>query len=163
MSKRWLSVQQIDLKRWCFPLFPDCSIERERFWFNFHLVLKMMSNSTNLTLNFLNKFSPSIVKYAPTEVLSFGALDYKLSLLTGLIICTLSLISLTGNFLMMILYVKHKTLRTSSNKLVVNLTCSNTLMHIKSWIVIVNGIAGGPILGPFGKKNKFFLNVGGLS
>ena len=115
-----------------------------------------MSNNTNVTISFLYQFSPSIIKYVPVEVFSFGALDYKLSILTGLLIGILSLISLTGNFLMMVLYIKHKTLRTSSNKLVVNLTCSNTLMHIKSWIVIVNGIAGGPILGPFGKIFFFY-------
>ena len=115
-----------------------------------------MSNTSNVTLEFLRKFSPSILKYTPIEVLTFGPLDYKLSVLTGSIIAFLSFLSLAGNFLMMMLYIKYKTLRTSSNKLVVTLTCSNTLMHIKSWILVVNGLAGGPILGRFGKDFMYF-------
>ena len=69
----------------------------------------------------------------------------------GIIVVFLSFISLAGNSLMLVLYIKHKTLRTSSSKLVVNLTLTNSLMHIKSWILVVNGLAGGPILGRFGK------------
>ena len=117
----------------------------------FLLVSFKMSNTSNVTLEFLRKFNPSILKHTPIEVLTFGPLDYKLSVVTGSIIAFLSFLSLAGNFLMMMLYIKYKTLRTSSNKLVVTLTCSNTLMHIKSWILVVNGLAGGPILGRFGK------------
>ena len=110
-----------------------------------------MSNTSNLTLEFLLAFSPSIVKNTPTEVLTFGPLEYNISIFIGLMIAILGFISLAGNFLMILLYFKYKTLRTSSNKLVVNLTCSNTLMHAKSWVLVVNGFAGGPILGTFGK------------
>ena len=48
-------------------------------------------------------------------------------------------------------FPRHKTLRTASNKLVINLAFSNAIMHIKSWVIIVNGLHGGPILGDFGK------------
>ena len=44
----------------------------------------------------------------------------------------------------------HKSLRTSGNKLVINLAFSNILMHTKSWIIIINGFAGGPVLGKWG-------------
>ena len=50
-----------------------------------------------------------------------------------------------------IFFPRHKTLRTASNKLVINLAFSNAIMHIKSWVIIVNGLHGGPILGDFGK------------
>ena len=46
--------------------------------------------------------------------------------------------------------VRYKTLRTAGNKLVVNLAIANFIMHSKSWVLIVNGIAGGPILGELG-------------
>ena len=111
-----------------------------------------MSNTSNVTLEFLRKFNPSILKHTPIEVLTFGPLDYKLSVLTGSIIAFISFLSLAGNFLMMMLYITYRTLRTGSNKLVMTLTCSNTLMHIKSWIIVVNGLAGGPVLGRFGRE-----------
>ena len=41
-------------------------------------------------------------------------------------------------------------MRTAGNKLVVNLAIANFIMHSKSWVLIVNGIAGGPILGELG-------------
>ena len=47
---------------------------------------------------------------------------------------------------------RHKTLRTAANKLVINLAFSNAIMHIKSWVIIVNGFYGGPILGDVGKN-----------
>ena len=111
-----------------------------------------MSNTTNVTLEFLLQFSPSIIEYVPIEVLTFGTLDHRIGIFMGIIVVFLSVTSLAGNSLMLVLYIKHKTLRTSSNKLVVNLTLANALMHIKSWILIVNGFAGGPILGIFGKS-----------
>ena len=116
------------------------------------LVSSKMSNTSNVTLEFLYKFSPSIIKNTPIEVLTFGPLDYKLSVLTGSIIAFISFLSLAGNFLMMMLYITYRTLRTGSNKLVMTLTCSNILMHIKSWIIVVNGLAGGPVLGRFGRE-----------
>ena len=45
---------------------------------------------------------------------------------------------------------RYKTLRTAGNKLVVNLAIANFIMHSKSWVLVVNGIAGGPILGELG-------------
>lgn len=51
---------------------------------------------------------------------------------------------------MIFLYFRHKTLRTAANKLVINLAFSNAIMHVKSWVIIVNGIHGGPILGEIG-------------
>ena len=95
-----------------------------------------MSNITNVTLEFLLKFSPSIIEYTPLEVLTFGPIDPRVGTFMGIIVLFLSFISLAGNSLMLVLYIKHKTLRTSSNKLVVNLTLTNSLMHIKSWILI---------------------------
>jgi hypothetical protein len=44
----------------------------------------------------------------------------------------------------------HSTLRTKGNKLVINLSVANLLMHIKGWVIITNGAYGGPILGEFG-------------
>ena len=55
-------------------------------------------------------------------------------------------------------FFRHQTLRTPSNKLVINLAFSNSIMHGKSWVLIVNGISGGPILGKFGKlKNEYIF------
>ena len=54
---------------------------------------------------------------------------------------------------------RHKTLRTASNKLVINLAFSNAIMHIKSWVIIVNGLHGGPILGDFGKAYYIYLSI----
>ena len=50
-----------------------------------------------------------------------------------------------------VVFFRHKTLRTAANKLVINLAFSNAIMHIKSWVIIVNGFYGGPILGDIGK------------
>ena len=51
---------------------------------------------------------------------------------------------------MLVYFYRYKTLRTAGNKLVVNLAIANFIMHSKSWVLIVNGIAGGPILGELG-------------
>jgi hypothetical protein len=47
---------------------------------------------------------------------------------------------------------RYPDVRTSGNKLVVNLAISDAIMHLKSWVLIVNGFHGGPILGGFGKR-----------
>ena len=54
------------------------------------------------------------------------------------------------------MFCRHKTLRTPSNKLVINLAIMNFIMHSKSWVLIVNGIYGGPILGELGDD---FFNI----
>ena len=33
----------------------------------------------------------------------------------------------------------------------INLAFSNSLMHTKSWILVTNGFAGGPVVGKWGK------------
>ena len=49
---------------------------------------------------------------------------------------------------------RHKTLRTPGNKLVINLALANLIMHAKSWVLIVNGFYGGPVLGELGEKRN---------
>ena len=63
-----------------------------------------------------------------------------------------------NNYIPILIFFRHKTLRTASNKLVINLAFSNAIMHIKSWVIIVNGLHGGPILGDFGKAHIYFIN-----
>ncbi len=104
-------------------------------------------------LDFLIDQYPSFIKYVPDQVLEFGVPNRAISSLAGMFIMCLSLASLIGNSLIMYLYFKHSTLRTTSNKLVINLSFSNMLMHTKSWIIIINGFAGGPYLGGKGKEN----------
>ena len=41
----------------------------------------------------------------------------------------------------------------------INLAFSNAIMHIKSWVIIVNGLHGGPILGDFGKAYYIYLSI----
>ena len=62
------------------------------------------------------------------------------------------IISLTGNGFMIYLYSRFKILRTPSNHLVINLAVADFLMHSKSWVLIVNSIDGGPLLGDIGKS-----------
>ena len=61
------------------------------------------------------------------------------------------IISIIGNVIMFYLYSRFKALRTPSNMLVINLSTANFLMHSKSWVLIVNSIDGGPLLGDIGK------------
>lgn len=52
------------------------------------------------------------------------------------------------------LLFRHKGLRTAGHKLVINLAVSNSIMHSKSWVIIVNGYSGGPLLGEWGKLRR---------
>ena len=108
-------------------------------------------STANQTFAFIQTNYPSMLEHVPNEVLDFGLPNHVVTILASFITLFLSLISLFGNLLLIILYSKHSTLRTSSNKLVLNLSFSNSLMHFKSWILIINGFAGGPILGKAGK------------
>lgn len=114
-------------------------------------MLKSSENVVNATLDFLKEHYPDFVDCVPKEVLTFGLPDRFICVVAGILILILSLVSLSGNILLIYLYFKHSTLRTSANKLVVNLSFTNALMHFKSWIIIINCIAGGPILEEMGK------------
>jgi hypothetical protein len=46
---------------------------------------------------------------------------------------------------------RHRILRTPTHKLVIYLSISSLTMHLKSWVPIINGIYGGPVLGGFGE------------
>lgn len=125
--------------------------------------MDLKNDSTSLrnqTLSYLLKYYPQSLKTIPDDVLEFGLPNRTVTLIYVFFIGLLMAISMTGNSLMMYLYGRHKTLRTPANKLVINLAVANFIMHGKSWILIVNGIDGGPLLGDWGKcvgqtmKNK---------
>jgi hypothetical protein len=42
---------------------------------------------------------------------------------------------------------------------VISLAMSDMIMHLKSWVLIVNGFHGGPVLGNFGNLNYFLITV----
>jgi hypothetical protein len=51
------------------------------------------------------------------------------------------------------LLLRYQDIRTPGNKLVINLALSDIIMHMKSWVLIINGFHGGPMLGGVGKSN----------
>lgn len=114
----------------------------------------------NQTLQFLTEFYPQSLGSVPEDVLDFGLPDKGMTLFFVVFVAVLMAISVTGNSIMIYLYGRYKTLRTPANKLVINLALANMLMHGKSWILIVNGIDGGPLLGDVGKKIVFVLQIG---
>ena len=83
--------------------------------------------------------------------LKFGLPSRQSTLVFAAVNTIFLIISLTGNVIMFYLYSKCKVLRTPSNMLVINLSIANFLMHSKSWVLIVNSIDGGPLLGEIGK------------
>lgn len=115
------------------------------------LILKNSSSLRNQTRSYLLKYYPQSLKTVPEDVLDFGLPSRTLTLIYVIFIGTLMFVSLTGNSLMIYLYGRHRTLRTPANKLVINLAVANIIMHGKSWILIVNGIDGGPLLGDLGE------------
>ncbi len=46
---------------------------------------------------------------------------------------------------------RYRSLRTPTNKLVLSLVAADCLMMTKSWILVINGFAGGPLLGTAGE------------
>ena len=114
-----------------------------------------MDPTSNQTLQFLTEFYPQILDSVPQQVLRFGLPNPVISWIFALFTGILLVISITGNSLMIYLYSRYKTLRSPANKLVINLALANMLMHSKSWILIVNGLDGGPLLGSLGKQNHF--------
>ena len=83
--------------------------------------------------------------------LKFGLPTRQSTLVFAAVNTFFLIISLTGNVIMFYLYSRFKVLRTPSNMLVINLSIANFLMHSKSWVLIVNSIDGGPLLGEIGK------------
>ena len=83
--------------------------------------------------------------------LKFGLPSRQSTLVFAAVNAIFLIISLIGNVIMFYLYSRFKVLRTPSNMLVINLSLANFLMHSKSWILIVNSIDGGPLLGDIGK------------
>ena len=116
----------------------------------FSLSVIMTSLIRNDTLEYLRKHYPGILPCVRDDILEFGLPDRGITIFTVIVNSVLLVISVIGNSLMVFLYTKYKTLRTAGNKLVVNLAIANFIMHAKSWVLIVNGIAGGPILGELG-------------
>jgi hypothetical protein len=51
----------------------------------------------------------------------------------------------------LLFFSRQRSLRTPTHKLVIYLSVSSLTMHLKSWIPIVNGFYGGPVLGEFGQ------------
>ena len=109
----------------------------------------------NETLSFLIRNYPQSLNSIPNEVLDFGLPNRAVTLAFVVCIGLLLVISVTGNSIMIYLFGRFKTLRTPSNKLVINLSVSNLIMHAKSWILITNGLDGGPLLGDIGKSYFF--------
>ena len=112
----------------------------------------------NATLAYLVENYPQSVNTIPEDVLQFGMPDRVCALLFGAVMTLSMIISLTGNSIMFYLYSRFKTLRTPSNMLVINLAIANFVMHGKNWVLIVNSIDGGPLLGDLGKCKKI-INV----
>ena len=83
--------------------------------------------------------------------LKFGLPSRQSTLVFAAVNIIFLILSLTGNIIMFYLYSRFKVLRTPSNMLVINLSIANFLMHSKSWVLIVNSIDGGPLLGDIGK------------
>ena len=73
-------------------------------------------NITNRTLAFLTENYPSYVKVVPKEVLAFGLPSTSVSLLTSCYIFLLSLTSLSGNFLMIFLYIRYDHIKWKTKK-----------------------------------------------
>ena len=47
---------------------------------------------------------------------------------------------------------RRSSLRTPTNKLVLSLIVSDSIMMTKSWILVINAMAGGPIMGNTGEE-----------
>ena len=106
----------------------------------------------NATRSYLIENYPQSLASIPEEVLNFGIPNRIFTAVFGAFCAILLVISLTGNSLMFYIYSKFTILRTPSNMLVINLCVANCLMHGKSWVLVVNSIDGGPLLGNFGKS-----------
>ncbi|CAH1173477.1 unnamed protein product, partial [Phaedon cochleariae] len=79
----------------------------------------------------------------------------------GVLYIFLMIFGLTGNFLVVFLFTRCKTLRTPANTLIVNLAISDGLMTIKAPIFIFNSFSRGPALGYIACQIYGFL--GGLT
>ena len=76
-------------------------------YFEADIMSSYSSNDTsNETLNFLKANYPSYVKVVPKEVLAYGLPATSVSLFASFYILILSLASLSGNFLMILLYIR---------------------------------------------------------
>ena len=89
-------------------------------WKSYIMVLSRIhmssENITNRTLAFLTENYPSYVKVVPKEVLAFGLPSTSVSLLTSCYIFLLSLTSLSGNFLMIFLYIRYDAIKWKTKK-----------------------------------------------
>ena len=114
----------------------------------------------NATRLYLIDNYPQSLDSIPEEVLNFGIPPRIFTAVFGVFCALLLVMSLTGNSLMFYIYSKFTILRTPSNMLVINLSVANCLMHGKSWVLVVNSIDGGPLLGNFGKSISIYFCKG---
>ena len=128
---------------WLSPMKPSV------FWLNFIRVTSNMYLKKCCRLVFQTQSFLQWQQYLPASSAWFHWLAISLWFYFTSGICVFILID---RLLLNSQYFRHKTLRTSGNKLVINLAFSNMLMHTKSWIIVVNGFAGGPYLGKWGKN-----------
>ncbi|KAF7278134.1 hypothetical protein GWI33_008751 [Rhynchophorus ferrugineus] len=71
------------------------------------------------------------------------------------------IIGFTGNLVVILLFVRNKSLRTSANTLIVNLAVSDGLMMCEMPLLIYNSCHSGPVLGNIACRIYGF--IGGLS
>ncbi|XP_050500384.1 opsin, ultraviolet-sensitive-like [Diabrotica virgifera virgifera] len=93
------------------------------------------------------------LKYDPPSNICFYA--------SGVYYIFLMFIGVSGNFLVIFLFIKCKALRTSANTLIVNLAISDGLMTLKAPIFIINSFYRGPALGDIACRIYGFF--GGLT
>ncbi|CAH1164272.1 unnamed protein product [Phyllotreta striolata] len=93
------------------------------------------------------------MKFPPPNTASYYSM--------GAIYVLIMVLGVAGNSLVVFLFVKCKSLRTSANTLVINLALSDGLMTMKAPIFIYNAFMRGPALGD--KACRLYGFVGGLT
>ncbi|XP_023340528.1 opsin, ultraviolet-sensitive [Eurytemora carolleeae] len=123
-------------------------------------------NLTNLNLRQaeLELEYPGFSEYVPDLWLQFDQPSLLFARCLSVIFFIITVIAISGNGLVLYVYIQNSSLRTPSNRLLISLAMADLLMMFKSWVLIINAWENGPFLGMLGCLSFGSLgNMAGLA